>query len=192
MKKTIRINLVAPPSRGKTSISYLVGAYLKLNDSINVEVISEVAKEKVFQGINLDEESHEDTILEFHEQARRENIYHSKVDCIITSSPLMVKLLYCQEKEDLKNIVLENEKKWTKDLYFFLTEDQNLDFEQEGRDLWSEESSREFEPVLKDFFNKQNIELIELSGNPEERTQNIINRIKEELRNINKKEMLLY
>ena len=191
MKKTIRINLVAPPNRGKTSLMNILSGSLKLYHSINNEIISEVAKEKAFDGIDLDKETLEDTISELKEQAFREDRFNGKVDCILTSSPLEVKLVYCNAFKNIDMKVLnqinnESKTKWVKDIYFYMNEDTTMPFEQEGRELWSVESSREFESTMRKHFTEKDIPLIECVGTPKERIVFMINTIQKYLSEVNK------
>lgn len=176
-KNTLKINLVAPPSRGKTSISYLLAADLKLTYQADVEVVNEYAKEKCFMGIDLFKQSELEKMEELLEQNRREDIFKGKVDLLITSSPLMIVGFYLQKPEYV-NLAKELTQKNCREVYFYLTKDSTYKYEVNGREIWTENKMDALEKDMIQYCKDHNIELVFLSGNPQERVNQMINKIR--------------
>jgi hypothetical protein len=177
MRTTLKINLVAPPSRGKTSISYKIAAELKLEHQADVEVVNEYSKELAFMGVDLTQRTIKEDTETLQEQIRRENIFKDKVDILITSSPILIQTSYFKN-QDLEKIALTESKKWN-EVYFYLEKDPSFKF-QSNRESWNSNSVAQFEEDLKQFCQRLDIKLIKLRGTPEHRVQAIINYIDEQ------------
>lgn len=170
---TLKINLVAPPSRGKTSISYKLAATLSLDYQIPLEVVTEYSKELIYEGVNLDSQTQAQKKLRLEEQMRREQIFFGKVPLIITSSPILIQSLFFNN-EDLEDYAREESKKWN-EIYFFLEKDDTYEFQKLGRPAWTAQSSQNLEKNMKDFCHRMGVPLISLSGSPDERVNKILN-----------------
>lgn len=174
--RTLKVNIVAPPSRGKTSLQRLMAAKLKLNHQADVETVDEFAKEKCFLGINLFTQSEEMKMQELLEQSRREEIYKGKVDILITSSPLMSVGFYL-EKPEYVNKAKELTSQNCQEIYFYLTRDNSFSYESNGRELWTEEKSAQLEVKMFNYYRSHGINLQFVNGSPSERVDLMISTV---------------
>ena len=178
LPRTLKVNIVAPPSRGKTSLMRLMAAQLKLIHQADVETVDEFAKEKCFMGIDLFTQSEDMKKEELLEQNRREEIFKNKVDILLTSSPLMIVGFYL-EKPEYVNKAKELTSQNCHEIYFYLTKDQKFGYESNGRELWTEEKTSQLELKMINYCNSHNLDLHFLHGSPEERVNQMINKVLE-------------
>lgn len=93
--KTIVINLFGAPGAGKSTGAAYIFSRLKMK-GINAELVTEFAKEKVWDGTN---KPLQNQCYVFGEQQYRLSRCADKVDVIITDSPLPLSLVYNQQPE---------------------------------------------------------------------------------------------
>lgn len=165
----IRLNLFGGPSSGKSVLSCLLFAELKLRQQ-KTELVKEFAKELVYQDYDMHNLREEDRIYILAEQMRRESMLHGKIDYLITDSPVLIASYYHNNKHSIelaKSLVVEQ------DFHFFIERDNSLPFEKYGR-AHDEEESKKIDQEMKNFLNKEGIKFIEISGNPEQKINQIL------------------
>lgn len=98
-RKTLVVNCYAGPGAGKTTASWAIAAELK-KQGYNVEYVPEYAKELVWEGRNevLDGSIENQKIITA-EQNKRIDRLIGKVPIVITDSPLLLRMIYCNENE---------------------------------------------------------------------------------------------
>lgn len=168
----IRINLYGGPSSGKTTLSALLFAELKLRHK-SVELVREFAKEMVYQDFDMHNLREPIRIFIMAEQMRRESILHNKVDFLITDSPVLIAAYYYNDPHAValaKNMLYDGE------LHFFIKRDENMPFEKYGR-AHNEEESKKIDNDMKNFLIKENIDFFEISGNTEDKISQILSHI---------------
>lgn len=113
--KTLVVNLFAGPGSGKSTLTAGVFFDLKMR-GINCEMSLELAKELVYE---LRYETFKDQIYIFGEQYHRIHRLLGKVEVIITDCPLLLTVIYDQEKRpELRNLVVsEHKKMWTYNVF---------------------------------------------------------------------------
>lgn len=95
-KETVVVNLFAAPSAGKSTTAGGVFTLLKMH-GIDAELPYEFAKDMVWDG--MDDGTFVDQVFITGNQHRRLKRLDGKVDVIVCDSPLLLALLYEQEKE---------------------------------------------------------------------------------------------
>lgn len=102
--KTLIVNLYGGPGTGKSTMAAALFSELKFMD-INCELVTEYAKDKVWEGSIS---TLEDQLYVFAKQHHRLTNLVNKVDVIITDSPLLISLAYTTESNiNLINLVKE-------------------------------------------------------------------------------------
>ena len=102
----IVVNLCGAPGAGKSTGAAYIFSQLKMK-GINCELITEFAKDKVWEGSRA---AFENQLYLFANQYFRMTRCENKVDVIITDSPLLLNLIYNTDKErlgdDFNNLVI--------------------------------------------------------------------------------------
>lgn len=95
---TVVINLFGGPGAGKSRTAASIFAYLK-DEKINCELVTEYAKELVWQGAEVLERASGNPLQLIAEQYRRMHNLRGKVDVIVTDSPLVLAVNYYKANE---------------------------------------------------------------------------------------------
>lgn len=169
----MKINLYGGPGIGKSTVAGLVFSELKIR-GYNAEIVHEYAKELVYEGTDLRkvDSFFQDRI--FIEQLRRELLFFSKVDILITDSPLMLNAYYNGGKKALSLVEMTQT---DADLNFYLTR-TNEHFEGKGRSH-NEKESLAIDKKMLDFLKQQNIDLINVDGDSRAKALRIVEIIEE-------------
>lgn len=158
--KPLVINLLGGPGCGKSSMASSVFAWLKWND-INCELALEYAKEVVWENA---ESILSNQIYVFGQQHRRVFRLLSKVDVVITDSPLLLSIIYDAKKSKaLKSLVLDEFHKCN-NVTYFLTRKKK--YNELGR-LQKEAEAKEIDVQVKDLLKGYAIPFKEIDGVPE-------------------------
>lgn len=152
MKNTIHINLWAGPSTGKSGVSGKLFGKLKEN-SIDCELVREVAKDYAWDGSLLNTEQ----LVITTKQYEREAQMHGKVDFIIVDTSVLMGALYCDSayQSELVHIVKYLTKDW-KTYHYFLERDLSKAYESNGR-LQNLTQSIDKDFQIKKFLKEQGI-----------------------------------
>lgn len=174
----IKINLYGAPGCGKSVLSSLLFAELKLK-GYNTELVREFAKELVYQGYDMHNLKESDRIFILAEQMRRESILHGKVDFLITDSPVMIAAFYYNQPAAvaLAKKLMVNTDKPSKEFHFYIIPSYDEEnYEQYGR-AHTHEESKKIDKDMISFLKNEGINVIEISGNPKERIETILKNI---------------
>lgn len=149
-KKTIVVNIFGGPSAGKSTQALGVTYKLKLN-GVNCEYASEIAKDLMWRE---DYGSLKDQIKIFGKQNGKIFDLKNKVDVIITDSPAVIGLLYCDNTEvsvkELKSLALaEFNRDDIINLNIMLKRDTNRPYDPNGREQTEEEAKQKDKDVLE-------------------------------------------
>ena len=146
-RKTIVVNIFGSPSAGKSTAALGVTYKLKLN-GVSCEYASEVAKDLVWRN---DKESLKNQIKIYGNQYGK--IFHlkDKVDVIITDSPAVMGLLYCDwdiVSPKLKELAIDE---FNRDdvinLNYMLKRPDDRPYDPEGREQTKEEAEQKHKDV---------------------------------------------
>ena len=99
MKEALIVNLFGVPGAGKSKGAAYVFYHLKVN-GVNAELVTEFAKDKVWEENNI---AFENQSYVFGEQSFRMTRCVDKVDVIVTDSPLPLSILYNHDKRLTEN-----------------------------------------------------------------------------------------
>ena len=119
MKQTLVVNLFGAPGAGKSTGAAYIFSQLKLK-GINVELITEFAKDKVWEE---NTEVFKNQAYIFGQQSFRMSRCAGKVDVIITDSPLPLSILYNKDErltDNFNKCVLDVFNSY-KNINYFLT-----------------------------------------------------------------------
>ncbi len=138
-KKTLVVNLIAPPSAGKSTMAANIFAELKWM-GIDCELVSEFAKELVWEQRN---ETFEDELYIFAKQNHRLFRVNGKVDVIITDRPIILSVFYNNKYGDksseFQELVLHEHNKY-ENLNFYIN--RKKAYNPNGRNQTEEESNQ--------------------------------------------------
>lgn len=162
-KNAIVVNLIAPPSSGKSTIAAGVFAKLKWMGA-DCELVSEFAKELVW------EERHEtfkDELYIFAKQNHRLFRVNGKVDVVVTDRPIILSAFYNHKYGDdsavFEDMVLHTHDKYN-NLNFFI--ERAKPYNPNGRNQ-TEEESDQFGVEMKEMLDSFGIEYYMLKGTPD-------------------------
>lgn len=173
MKKLKCINFLGGPGCGKSTIAAGLFYYMKLNH-YNVELVTEFAKDKVYEG-------HlgclEDQIYIFGKQQRRINRLVNQVEYAITDSPLILSILYGKNcKNSFKQLVIEEFNEYN-NINFFLKRSKK--YSEIGR-VQNENEAKDLDYKLRELVSDYNIKVIDIDILEKNSLEIIIKYIKEE------------
>lgn len=146
-RKTIVVNIFGPPGAGKSTAALGVTYKLKLN-GVNCEYASEHAKDLVWRE---DSESLKNQIKIFGNQYGK--IFHlkNKVDVIVTDSPAVMGLLYCDwdmVSPKLKDLAIDE---FNRDdvinLNYMLKRPKDRPYDPNGREQTEDEAEQKLKDV---------------------------------------------
>ncbi len=158
MKRTKVVNFISGPSAGKSTISSLVYAEMKMLHK-SVEIVPEVAKWLIYKG-ELDKLN--DQYYVSCEQYKQIKALDGKVDYVIGDSGIITGLYYNKAYEgNMSNVdkteqlILEKNKEFD-NIYIFIERNPEYEFEKEGR-VHTEKESKVIDIELKEMLCKLNI-----------------------------------
>jgi nicotinamide riboside kinase len=156
--RTKVINLVGSPSSGKSLMSALLFAELKMMHK-TAEYVQEYAKMLVWQG-RLDELANQYNVTS--EQYKMIKSVDGKVDYICTDSPLVLGLFYNRYHPENVCDISKTEKMILKrmsefdNVYIFIEKNEKYPYETQGR-IHNEQESQEIAIKLKELLNELGI-----------------------------------
>lgn len=178
MTKTYIINLIGGPGIGKSTLSALIYAKLKINkNKYTVEYVQEYAKQLVWM--------QEFDILnnQYYVTQRQYKLLKQmteKVDFVITDGPIIQGLYYnlhnrdnISDKDKTQQFILQSHSEFN-NINIFLNRG-NYEYESQGR-LQSEEEAKEIDVILKHLLKHNNISFESFDSDS---TENNINKIVE-------------
>ena len=158
-KNTIVVNLIAPPSSGKSTIAAGVFAKLKWM-GVDCELVSEFAKEQRH-------ETFKDELYIFAKQNHRLFRVNGKVDVVVTDRPIILSAFYNHKYGDdsavFEDMVLHTHDKYN-NLNFFI--ERSKPYNPNGRNQ-TEEESDQFGVEMKEMLDSFGIEYYTLKGTPD-------------------------
>jgi nicotinamide riboside kinase len=142
------INFISGPGVGKSTTAAYVFSMLKLNN-INVELVTEYAKDKIWEGsLNV----LENQIYVFGKQQHRLYRVRDKVDVVVMDSPLLLSAIYDKSQSELfKNLIIEEFNKYD-NLNIFIERIKSFKYINNGR-IQNEEESIAVDNKIKAFLN---------------------------------------
>lgn len=149
--KTLVVNFFGGPGTGKSTLSANIFAKLKM-DGVDVEIAPEYVKEVVW------EESYKkmsNQIYIFGKQHNRIFRLMSKVEVIITDSPLLNSIVYYQGNNPYFKDLILHEYNNMNNISFYL--DRNFDYVQNGR-VQSLDEAKLIDLTYKNLLDDNNIE----------------------------------
>lgn len=140
------INLFGGPGHGKSTLAAGIFHRLKLK-GLNVELVTEYAKDMVFEGRN---NILMDQVYILAKQNRRLERLREKVDVVVTDSPLILGLLYAPKDyyKFYEPLTLEIFNSYN-NVNLYLTSTKGLEYKVEGRNQTKEEAGIIHQDVKK-------------------------------------------
>ena len=175
-KKTYIINLIGGPGIGKSTLSALIYAKLKLHENkFVVEYVQEYAKHLVWTK-NFDVLNNQYYVTQYQYKLLKQ--MDTEVDYIVTDGPICQGLYYnLHNKDNISNI--DKTKKFMLDSHnefnninIFLKRGK-FEYESQGR-LQTEEEAKEIDVILKHLLKQNGIEFLEFEANSTEKNVNEI------------------
>jgi len=146
------VNLYGSPGAGKsTGAAYLFSRFKM--DGINAELVTEFAKDMVWEGSH---ETLSDQIYIFGQQYHRLSRLKDKVSVVITDSPILLSLFYCNDPsiyEELRALVVKADSQFCKRNYYIT---RRRTYNPIGR-LQTEEESDAIAGQIQSFLTENNI-----------------------------------
>lgn len=167
MIETTFINLLGEPSAGKSTLAAGL-FYLMKKKRMNVEIVTEYAKDLIYDG---HASGNMDQIEVFSEQRKRIMRLNGKVEYVITDSPLALSAYYAHYSASLSNSVpsdlcsvIIHESRKVKNLNFFIN--RTHEYEQDGR-TQTEEESKALKIELRDFLKRFGVNYVDIHSGDE-------------------------
>lgn len=150
---TLVVNLIGGPGSGKSTIAAYTFAMLKRNN-LNVELVTEYAKDKVWEGsLGV----LENQIYVFGKQQHKLHRVAKHVDVVIMDSALILSPIYDKTKsKHFKALVLEEVNKYD-NLNIFIERSSEGNYSQTGR-YQTENEALEIDEQIKDFLDQNSID----------------------------------
>ncbi|ARF09975.1 AAA domain protein [Indivirus ILV1] len=175
MKKTFVINFISGPSSGKTTLSALLFAKLKLKKKYSVEYVQEYAKHLVWTK-QFDILNNQYYVTQYQYKLLKQ--MNGVVDFIITDGPLIQGMYYnMHNRDNISNV--EKTEKYIVDCHsefnninIFLSRG-NYEYETQGR-LQNEEEAKEIDVILKHLLKQKHIDFIIFDANADDTNINKI------------------
>lgn len=159
-QKTTVINLFGGPGSGKSSTAYLLAGAMKW-DGFSCELVTEYAKDLVWEG---DLNTLEDQLFVFAKQFHRLVRLKSKVEFIITDSPILLSLCYDRRKSPtLKRLALESMRSFD-NVNVFLKRKKG--YSVNGR-LHTEEEAKQIDAAILQMLHDNGVEYAPLDSTKE-------------------------
>jgi len=175
-KKTYIVNLIGGPGIGKSTISALIYAKLKLHDNkFVVEYVQEFAKQLVWTK-NFDVLNNQYYVTQYQYKLLKQ--MNGEVDYIVTDGPICQGLYYnLHNKDNISNIdktekfILASHNEFH-NLNIFLKRG-TFEYESQGR-LQTEEEAREIDIILKHLLKQNNVAFVDFDANSSDENINKI------------------
>lgn len=172
-KKTISVNFFAGPGTGKSTIAAAVFAALK-SDDVNVELVTEYAKRKVW------EEAYK--VFECQMYVCAKQIYSmfvvgKHVDVIVTDSPLVLSVAYNDDVDGLLDQILLKEHEKYHNINIFLNRTKK--YNPKGR-MQTEAEARGIDEEVKQILKEKELDYVEFVSS-KENIENIVTYIKQKI-----------
>ena len=155
---TLVINLIGGPCSGKSTVAAELFARLK-KMGVHCELVSEYIKERIYEE-NHTMPSNQIPIfgMEYYSIVNKVG----KVDCCVHDGSFINNIIYKQgENPEFDTLVISEYKKFI-NLDFFI-ERGNIEFEDYGR-IHNLKQSKELDKIIKETYNKYNLEYIEVES----------------------------
>lgn len=163
-RKTVIVNLFAGPGAGKSTTAYGVAHKLKMK-GVNAELVTEYAKDVTWQE-NFNTLNNQ--LYVFAKQHNRQFHLRGKVDVIVTDSPIILSLIYC-DCENLsdafpKLVIDEFNHEDTDTINYFVN--RVKPYNPSGRSQ-SEDEAKDIDGQVKNVLENYDIEYREIDGDEE-------------------------
>jgi thymidylate kinase len=166
--KTKKINLYGGPGIGKSTLTAILFSELKMR-GLHAEIVTEYAKELVYEGIDLTKSSPtlQDRIIL--EQLRRELVFENSVDYLVCDSPMMLNAFYNGSEMSL---TLAKKSVDKDDVHILLVRGFEK-FETLGRSH-NEKQSKEIDDKMENFLKDNKIKYHKLDGSTKGKVDEIL------------------
>lgn len=158
MKSTKIVNLFAGPGAGKSTGAAYVFAKLKLA-GVNAELVTEFAKEKVWEG---DKEAFENQMFIIGSQMHRLACVFGKVDVIVTDSPVLLAAAYADPYTAKSVLSQADDKGWLHSSVNFLIK-RVKKYNPDGRNE-SEAQAEAIDEKIRKYLDESHVEYEEVTG----------------------------
>lgn len=166
---TIVVNLFGAPGSGKSTLAAYIYSKLKMF-GMEVELVTEFAKDKVWDD-NPEALGYQAYI--FGEQSYRMDRLKSKVDVIVTDSPLPLSIIYNSDPrlgDSFNKVVLDVYNSYINLNYFINNEGK---YNNKGR-IHSEDEAKELADNIKTMLDSNRVPCESISGTPEDKYKRIL------------------
>lgn len=175
-KRTHIVNLIGGPGVGKSTLSALIYAKLKLqNDKFVVEYVQEFAKQLVWTK-NFDVLNNQYYVTQYQYKLLKQ--MNGEVDYIVTDGPICQGLYYnLHNKDNISNIdktekfILTSHNEFH-NINIFLKRG-TFEYESQGR-LQTEEEAKEIDVILKHLLKQNNVNFVEFDADSSDENINKI------------------
>ena len=155
---TLVINLIGGPCSGKSTVAAELFARLK-KMGVHCELVSEYIKERIYEE-NQTMPVNQIPIFGMEHYSISNKL--GKVDCIVHDGSFINNIIYKQgENPEFDTFVVSEYKKFI-NLDFFIKRG-NIEFEDYGR-IHNLKQSKELDKIIKETYNKYNLEYIEVES----------------------------
>lgn len=147
--ETLVVNAFGGPGVGKTTACWHIASTLK-KKGIIAEYVSEYAKELVYEEkFDMLDDSMKNQTLILCEQDRRLKRLIGKVDVIVTDSPLLLSIIYANDKnKDFEEMVLKEFNKYN-NFNLVVLRNTKQEYQQSGRKESLEESIKKDKEIME-------------------------------------------
>ena len=154
--ETLVVNAFGGPGVGKTTACWHIASELK-KKGIYTEYVSEYAKELVYEEKwdMLDDSMKNQTIILAEQQKRLDRLI-GKVEVIVTDSPLLLSIIYANDKNDEFEKMIINKFNQYNNFNLVVLRNKKQSFQQIGRKQNLEESIEKDKEII-DLLTKNNI-----------------------------------
>lgn len=154
--ETLVVNAFGGPGVGKTTACWHIASELK-KKGIYIEYVSEYAKELVYEEKwdMLDDSMKNQTIILAEQQKRLDRLI-GKVEVIVTDSPLLLSIIYANDKNDEFEKMIINKFNQYNNFNLVVLRNKKQSFQQIGRKQNLEESIEKDKEII-DLLTKNNI-----------------------------------
>lgn len=172
LKKMKKINLYGGPGCGKSTVAAMLFAALKIK-GYNAEIVTEYAKELVYDGIDLSKPNQNIQNQIMLEQARRELVFQNKVEFLVCDSPLLLNA--CYNGSDWAITIAKDLLDKDNEYHFYLTRGFEH-FETLGRSH-TKKQSEEIDSKMEDFLIAHKVKYKKIDGSSQGKVDEILHLI---------------
>jgi len=160
-RKTLLVGLWAGPGSGKSTGAAYIFARLKMLGNLEVELVTEYAKDKVFQD---DLKVFQNQFYVVGKQTFRESRLRGKVDVIVTDSPSLMGAIYSKDKPYFKEYAHVLKCMYDEVPHFDYFVERTKPYSQNGR-FQTEAGATMLDREILDFMKEQGINYELIGGN---------------------------